>query len=86
MNVYVLAKGGGRGDCVEERGNPGPEGLSEKSSAGEGSPEAGPDPAGDSETERAERQREGAQQEGEELKHTYTHMSIYTVHTMLRMT
>lgn len=56
----VLAKRGGGGDCVEERGDPGPEGLSDRSSAGEGGPEAEPDSAGDSETERAERQREGA--------------------------
>lgn len=69
----LLAEGGGGRDCVEERGDPGPEGLSERSSAGEGDPEAEPDPAGDSETERAEREGEGAQQEGEELKHTHIH-------------
>lgn len=50
----LLAEGGGGGDCVEERRDPGPAGLSERSSAGEGGPEAEPDPAGDSETERAE--------------------------------
>lgn len=77
-----LAEGGGGGDCVEERGDPGPEGLSERSPAGEGGPEAEPCPAGDAETERAEREGEGAQQEGEELKHTHTH----TVHMIIRIT
>ena len=47
----LLAEGGGGGDFVEEWGDPGPQGLSESSSAGEGSPETEPDPAGDSEAE-----------------------------------
>ena len=72
-----LAEGGGGGDCVEERGDPGLEGLSERSPAGEGGPEAEPHPAGDAETERAEREGEGAQQEGEDLKHTHTHTHIH---------
>lgn len=55
MIVSPLAEGGGGGDLVEERGDPGPEGLSERSSTGEGDPAAEPDPAGDPEAERAER-------------------------------
>jgi len=74
VNVYLSsAEGGGGGDRVEERGDPGPQGLSERISAGEGDPEAEPDPAGDPEAERAERQGEGAQQEGGEHTHTHTH-------------
>lgn len=48
----LLAEGGGRGDCVEERGDPGPEGLSKSSSTGEGGSETESDPTGHSETER----------------------------------
>ena len=50
----LLAEGGGRGDCFEERGDPCPEGLSESSTEGERGSEAEPHPAGDSETEGAE--------------------------------
>lgn len=78
----LLAEGGGGGYRVEERGDPGPEGLSERSSTGEGEPEAEPDPAGDPETERAERQGERVQQEGEELTPTHTR----SVHILLRIT
>lgn len=49
----LLAEGGGGGDYVEERGDPGPAGLSGRGSAGEGDPEAEPGPAGGPETERA---------------------------------
>lgn len=48
----LLAEGGGRGDCVEERGDPGLEGLSKSSSTGEGGSETESDPTGHSETER----------------------------------
>lgn len=67
-----LAEGVGGGDRVKEWGDPRPERLSENNTAGEGSSQAKPDPAGDSETERTERQGEGAQQEGVELKNTHT--------------
>lgn len=60
----VLAEGSGGGDFTEERGNPGPSGLSEGSSAGERGSEAEPGSAGDPEAERAERKGEGAEQEG----------------------
>lgn len=48
----LLAEGGGRGYCVEEWGDPGLEGLSKSSSAGEGGSETESDPTGHSETER----------------------------------
>lgn len=67
--VYVyLAERGGGGHFGEERRNPSPEGLPERSSAGEGDTETEARPAGESEAEGAERQGEGAQQEGEDLK------------------
>lgn len=71
----LLAERSGRGHFVKEWGDPGPEGLPEGGSAGEGGPEADPDPAGGGETAGAEWQRERAQQEGEELGHTHT---VYT--------
>lgn len=63
-----LAKRGGRGNFGEERRDPSPEGLPERSSAGEGDTETEAHPAGESEAEGAERQGEGAQQEGEDRK------------------
>lgn len=70
----LLVKRGGRGDSVEERWDPCPERLSESSSARKGNSETEPGSPGDSEAERAERQGEGAQQEGEDVEVMDTRM------------
>lgn len=74
--MYVLAEGGGGWDFIEEWGDPRPERFSENRSSGERGSETESDFSGDTETERAERQGEGAQQEGEELKNTHIFSEI----------
>lgn len=55
LGNLFLVEGSGRGDCAKERGDPCTERLPERGTTGERGPTAGPDAAGDSETERAER-------------------------------
>lgn len=74
-DLSVSAEGSGRGDYVEERGDPFAERLPEGGPAGEGGSEADPDAAGHPEAQRAESQGEGAPQKGEEQKKTPAHSS-----------
>lgn len=53
LGNLFLVEGSGRGDYVKERGDPCTERLPERGTTGERGPNADPNAAGDSETERA---------------------------------